>query len=417
MRAPRRAPREDTKAADELILLCAGTEARRAALRPRAERLLATIDMDSVARRLKARGLLATLGPRVLQLAGACSSEAFAVAVRDEIAAGRRRDTLLQFTARQVTAALAERNVRTSVLKGPALGEAIYREPGRRRSRDVDLLVGEESLPEAVAVVRELGYLPPNDRLEPEGLPALHFALAHARNQLPPVELHWRIHWYERGFAGTRLLAPLGLDPMSWRPAAVDDLAALLLFYARDGFVGLKLATDLAAWWDSRGTEVAPGAVEALVDEHAALAPAIVTALRVAQITVGLPAERIMPLVERHGVRERIAIGIAEPTPRSSTAQLYAQMSLVDWLLAPRARGQLGALVRRHLLLPRASAFGDRSARGHAERSSSSIGHASRVLARYCLTVGRLLIRRAPGDRGPLTSTLGRQPPEGPRLR
>ena len=47
---------------------------------------------------------------------------------------------------------------------------------------------------EAVEVVRTLGYAVPTDHVEQGGLPLLHFVLAHERGELPPVELHWRVH-------------------------------------------------------------------------------------------------------------------------------------------------------------------------------------------------------------------------------
>jgi hypothetical protein len=88
------------------------------------------------------------------------------------------------------------------------------------------------------------------------GLPLLHFVLVHERGELPPVELHWRVHWYERSFARERLLPPAVDPPGDWRPAPADELAALLLFYARDGFIDLRLASDLGAWWDVHGAEL-----------------------------------------------------------------------------------------------------------------------------------------------------------------
>src|SRR6201999_2782545 len=98
--------------------------------------------------------------------------------------------------------------------------------------------------------------------------------LMHGRDELPPVELHWRIHWYERNFAVERLLPPASPASPDWCPEPVDELAALLLFYARDGFIDLRLATDLGAWWDVRGAGVEVGALERLLDTYPALARA-----------------------------------------------------------------------------------------------------------------------------------------------
>ena len=108
--------------------------------------------------------------------------------------------------------------------------------------------------------------------------------LVHERNELPPVELHWRVHWYERNFAHERLLPPTADEsPGVWRPAPTDELAALLLFYARDGFVDLRLATDLSAWWEVYGNDLPPGAVDELLRIYPALARVIPAAIEAAE--------------------------------------------------------------------------------------------------------------------------------------
>ena len=103
---------------------------------------------------------------------------------------------------------------------------------------------------------------PPTDYVQDSGLPLLHFVLVHERGELPPVELHWRVHWYEQRFARERLLPPTAGQEGQWRPAPADELTSLLLFYARDGFIDLRLATDLGAWWDVHGPDLDPGALD-----------------------------------------------------------------------------------------------------------------------------------------------------------
>ncbi len=225
-----------------------------------AERLIAEVDWQRLAGTLQLRRLLTVLGPRILELAEERASDDFAQAVDQAVDAGRRHGAFLQLVSLRVMAMLARRgdSLRPR-LKGPLLGEAIYGDPGRRLSSDIDLLVAPEQLQAAVEVVRGLGYGAPTDYVLEDGLPLLHFVLVHERGELPPVELHWRIHWYERSFARERLL-PAAVDPRGeWRPAPADELAALLLFYARDGFIDLRLASDLGAWWDVHGAELAAG--------------------------------------------------------------------------------------------------------------------------------------------------------------
>ncbi len=131
-------------------------------------------------------------------------------------------------------------------------------------------------------MVRGLGYGAPTDHIQECGLPLLHFVLTHERGELPPVELHWRVHWYERAFARERPLPPSAVAG-DWRPAPADELAALLLFYASDGFVGLRLASDLGAWWDAYGAELRADGLEELLRSYPALAPVLPTAARAAE--------------------------------------------------------------------------------------------------------------------------------------
>ena len=250
-------PMSSLQAERRVILLSAGTTARRQATREQAERLVVGVDWSRLAETLRLRKLLPVLGPRILALVGDSASNDFAAAVERALEVGRRQGAFLQLITLHIVAMLADAGIRCAPLKGPLLGEAIHGDPGRRLSSDIDLLVAPEHLQRAVEVVRGLGYGAPTDHVLADGLPLLHFVLGHEREELPPVEIHWRVHWYERSFARERLLPPM-VDPrIEWRPAPVDELAALLLFYARDGFIDLRMASDLSAWWDIHGSAAA----------------------------------------------------------------------------------------------------------------------------------------------------------------
>ncbi|MHB8241797.1 MAG: nucleotidyltransferase family protein [Solirubrobacteraceae bacterium] len=375
----------------QLILLSAGTAARREQRQEQAGRLVVGLDWQRLTETLRSRKLLPVLGPRILELAKGSADDAFADEVRESIEAGRRQGAFLQLISLRVTAMLAEAGIRSTPLKGPLLGEAIHGDPGRRLSTDIDLLVAPEQLQQAVDVVRGLGYGAPVDHVYEHGLPLLHYVLLHERGELPSVELHWRVHWYERSFARERLLAPSVDGAKGWQPARVDELAALLLFYARDGFVDLRLASDLSAWWDVFGAEVQPEMMDELLHAYPELARVISAAVEVAAKTVGLPARKIISDRHRLGLRGRIAVRLANPNPDSSPAQIYADMGLIDGLLAPR--GGFGGFVRRQVLPP--SEVLDQHAR-YSERSRqrSMLGRGAGVVARYGLTMTRLL--RAP---------------------
>jgi hypothetical protein len=378
----------NSKAERQVILLSASTAVRRQAMREQAGRLIVEVDWRTLTETLRWRRLLPVLGPRILELAEGRTSDDFATAVQQAIDTGRRHSAFLQLVSLRVTAMLAEGGIRSAALKGPLLGEAIYGDPGRRLSSDIDLLVAPEDLQPAVKVVRGLGYGAPTDYVGQDGLPQLHFVLAHERRELPPVELHWRLHWYERSFARERLL-PATVDPTGeWRPVLADDLAALLLFYARDGFIDLRLATDLSAWWDTYGASVPHGALDELLRVYPAFARVIPAAIEVAEKMVGLPAAQIIGDVRTLGLRERMAARLANPHPHSSLSQLYADMGLIDGLLAPR--GDFGAFVRRQLLPP--SEVLDQNARhGARRRARSPLGRGAGVLARYGLSMTRLM--------------------------
>jgi hypothetical protein len=330
----------------------------------------------------------------VQELVGPDAEDEFDAAVRDALSAGRRQAVLLQAVGARVTDALADAGIRCALLKGPQLGEAIFGDPGRRLSGDVDLLVAPEQLCLAVECVRQLGYRAPEDRLQADGLPVLHFALAHAEEALPPVELHWRVHWYERRFAQERLLPSLLEDSIvGWRPAPADELAALLLFYARDGFIDLRLASDLSAWWDAHGGQLPQGALAEHLESFPALARALSTAALVASAVVGLPARELFGESPSIDVRARVAARLANPNPRMSTRQLYADRGLIDGLLMPS--GEFPRFVRRQVF-PAPEVLATR-AQSSTHRLRAALGDRGRlllrcgILGRYGLTMTRLV--------------------------
>jgi hypothetical protein len=380
--------RTSPRAEEQLILLSAGTAARREVSSLPFRELGTTLDWSLIADLLRARRLLPTLGPRVLELAGGSASIEFAAAVERALKDGRRQGALLSLQAERIMAALAVANIRSAALKGPTLSEYLYGDPGRRLARDIDILVAPEQLHAAVEVVRGLGYSAPTDYAERHGLPLLHFVLRHQREELPPVELHWRVHWYEQSFARERLLPSTVNDPPGvWRPVPIDELAALLIFYARDGFVDLRHATDIGTWWDALGSEVEPGALQEVMSTYTQLADTLRVSAAVAQATVGLPLDRITGRAPKLGARGRLAVTLANPYLRSSEAQLYADMGLIDGLLTPR--GEFRAFVRRQVLPPR-EVLDERSRHTRGRQARTPLGHGVRVIGRYVLAMLRL---------------------------
>jgi hypothetical protein len=371
---------------EQLILLSARTAVCRQTASGQIEKLVAVANWSLLADLLRNGRLLPLLGPRLVELAGDQAGDEFAVRVTQALDVGRRQSVFLQTIAVRVMAALGDAGIRCTALKGPALSEVLYGDPGRRSSSDIDLLVAQESLHDAVEVIRELGYGAPSDHVDECGLPLLHFALTHERGQLPPVELHWRIHWYERSFAREKLLPPSGELTGAWRPAPADELTALLLFYARDGFVGLRLATDLGAYWDTFGARLQSGALDESIRTYPELAHVLLAAAEVAERTVGLPRDRLTEGTPKLSTRGRIAVRLANPHPRASQPQLYADIGLIDGLLAPP--GGFKAFVRRQVIPPR-EVLQEHARKAQGQRASSRLGHCVRVLGRYGLAMTR----------------------------
>src|SRR5271154_5731288 len=122
-------------------------------MREKAERLMPNVNWPRLSEMLRQRKLLTTLGPRIVELGNGCVSDEFVAAVEQTTENGRRRGALLQLVSRRVMASLADASVPSVALKGPFLSEAIYGDPGRRVSNDIDLLVAEGQLLVAVEVV------------------------------------------------------------------------------------------------------------------------------------------------------------------------------------------------------------------------------------------------------------------------
>jgi hypothetical protein len=373
-------------AEQELLLRSAATRARREAEREQLDAALARVDWPTFGELLGQSRLLPTLGPRIVELAGERADPGFRAATSEAVEAVRRQDALLLLMGQRLEEALRARGIATASLKGPALGEELYGEAGRRLSSDIDLLVPAEQLGEAAEVAASLGYEEATDPVGEDGLPLLHLAMPHP--ELPAVELHWRIHWYEERFAQERLLPPPGTDG-PWRPQPVDQLVALLLYYARDGFSGMRQASDLAAWWDRFGDGLADGELEACLGVYPQLRPAVTAAVRVADRMVGLPSDRLL-----NGVR--LAIALADPRPYATTQQLYAEIALIDGLLTPR--GGFRSYLHRQVAPP-AEVIRDHVDKGLGAHVTSRAGYTLRILGRYALALGRLL--RIPGTAAP----------------
>lgn len=378
--------------AHELALLLSGTAAARERHRVRMQELAAHADPVVLEAFLRRASVLALLGPRIEQLAGGRLPQAFHTRLREHHAQAQRQGVGQELLTIRLLAALEEAGIRALPLKGPLLGERLHGDPGARISADVDLLVAHEELRHAEAAVCTLGY-----RVEPPrgprdaATPVLHERLVHP-DGLPDVELHWRVHWYETRFSAELLAASAPGPSDCLIPRPEHELALLLLLYARDGFAGLRLLCDISAWWDRYGPELPPHVLAEPAAAHPALARSLATATLVAERLAGVPAELILPPPLLAAASPR-ALRLVNWPLRGAEAQVSANVSLIDWLLAPH--GQRWALTRRHLLPSRRELRSRWPGRGVSRggRAWLRLVHVPRVLSRYAIAAGTLLLR------------------------
>ena len=361
---------------------------RREAVR----RLAPAADLNGVLDLLAAQGLISTLGGHLLDDPMIEVPARVAERVRSVNMRARPRGLLNHSVTRRLTSELAARGIPVIPLKGAALAEAVYGDVGKRVSSDIDLLVPLKRLGDAVAFAEEQGWREP-ELLRSAGMPALHRELFH--ETLPPLEIHWRVHWYEDSFAAAAMARARQTDEGWLRAEPADELAFLLLFLARDGFAGLRQVVDVAAWWAALGASSRPAdGVRAVALAHPELEPALTAAARLAEEVAAIP-EGSLIADGRLSARQRAAMRLQNPFLTGSKAQVEADISLVDALLAP-PRG-LRPFVARQLLIPR---WGLVRRQPHLEKAARAriglarLGHAGRVLARYGLAAPRAIGRR-----------------------
>ena len=373
---------------EELTLALCGRAAYREAESESIVKLAERSDLRAFTDVLTRQRLLPLVGSRLVELAPMTTSGEFA----ESVSSATRQNQYLAILHEAVTLAmlraLAEAGISAIPLKGALLGEAIYGDPGLRFAMDIDLLVHPDDLNAAVDVMRSQGYGRSHDLPWEDGLPLLHHALPPERPNLPQLELHWRIHWNESRFSQAMLARSSETDGRGRVPQPADELAALLLFYARDSFFGLKLAADIGAWWDARGHELAPVALDPIVAAHPELRGSIGAALLVAERLVGLPAGRLLSAQWEPNRRARAAASLANWTATGEPAKQVANMMAVDWLLTPRGRRR--SFARRYMFQPSpvlAATYGrspDRRVRNELWRIVHGTSRAAKFGYRYC---------------------------------
>jgi hypothetical protein len=372
----------------ELALLLAATSTTRQRLRARITELAELIDEDAFVAFLRRQRMVLLGGSRLAEIAPHAPSERFHRRLAEARANARAGALLFATASRHLTDALERDAIQAVELKGARLAEDLHGDGALRAYADIDILVPTDKLDEAAAAACRLGWREPT-AAAPDPRPTLHRSLDHPDGALPVLELHWRVHWYETRFAEAMLSRSRVVDGAR-RLEPVDQLAALLLFYARDGFNGLRLAADVGAWWDRYGDAETLRDLGRLVVEHPELAEAWRTALQAVSPLVGLPTTTISTAFDPRTRRGALACRMRNWDLRGDVDQIHANVSLVDGLLSPRQ--QLGAFLRRYVILTRLELS---KTYGFAPDSRFRVAcwrawHPVKMVVRYVLGLARL---------------------------
>ena len=354
LRPPIRAAAEAAPGRSERLLgrKLAATAQQRAADAAEIGRLAATVDFDALTTTLARARLLPVLGTRLVATAPAAVPDSFRESLEAALAHARRRSALVEQVTLLLATSLAGDGIRSIALKGPHLAERLYGDAGMRSSNDIDLLVGPDDFHRAIAVLERDGYRSEDKAPWNDGLPLFEASLRADDAWRPPVDLHWRLHWYEDGFARDFVRHSRPGRHGMLEPQPLDELAALLLYWCRDGLIGLRHAADVAAWWDRHELDAPATGLEPIMSAYAPLRPALTAAALHAERVAGIPANRLLPGTRPAGTRRlRLAGRCAERADPWSKPRTEAETILVDALLTPR--GGRSDFVKRHFVLAR----------------------------------------------------------------
>jgi Uncharacterised nucleotidyltransferase len=375
-----------------LVLLLCGTEERRRARADEAVALVERVRGAHLMTLLEHLRVISLVGQRLLALPAEIAP-LVTEQIESSTSVARERGTAFELITLAVLAALEDAGIRALPLKGSTLARELYHDPALRSSVDVDLLVARGDLRQAIEVVHRMGWQWEADVTRDGGLPALHECLVHPT--LPTVELHWRVHWYEQRFAAEALAraerAHTG-EPLRMQPA--DGLASLILFYARDGFSGLRTPADIAAWWSSRCASFGgESPLAALAERHPALRGPLQVGSAVLDPLVGVRACR----GQRLPLRWRLAAEMANPFLVGSRSQVGVNASLVDVLLAPP--GDTPTSIQRELRKVSMLRRGRLADCGSLSLGLARAEHTLRVLRRWGLGLISAAVGLARGGR------------------
>lgn len=353
-------------------------------------------DWEEILKRAEA----ARLAPLLYTVLGPHS---LAPAVLDRLRAGwvsaRRHYILGVQQLCRVLAEFEEAGVAVLTLKGPALAEALYRDPGLRPFTDLDLLVHATDVRRAVSVLSRLGYRhqDPGHSLEYDlaWRQAARFVAGESTGDLVPVDLHWGLLDYPGIARGPSMdlhevwerAVKVGAWSQAARGLCPEDLLTYLALHwaVHHAFSGALWGLDLALLLRCHGGELDWGAVTERGTRWR-ICGALYFALQEVeeQFGVGAPAAVLSRLRPR-GLRAAAVQGLR----RRGSQQLERLDYLVPVLLMDRGSDVLRVLA--NAALPPAGwtrfRYGTRSLLG------AYLAHYGRI-GRVCLRTLRAALAR-----------------------
>ena len=371
-------------AEEELALLLAGTAARREEDLERIRRLGDQVDPGRLLNVLRQQQLLALVGTRMQQALPDWIPTPLSGVVDEQVKQARRRGLLFGYLTSELCSSLEDSGIEVMPLKGVSMAERIYGDSGLRSTQsDIDLLVRPDDLQNAVTALTARGCQVLDNVDWGNGLPHYHSSLVIAEPVTARIELHWRLHWYEQRFA-TGMLARSRAEADLRIPEPIDELFSLLLIFVRDGYFGLRIAADVAAWWDRYGDRIPAASIEPLVEEHPELGSAVLSAVDVLDRLVGLPASRLVDSERPRSRRVRVAGRLSNWSARASKRDFSTNVTFNDLLLTPRSA--LRVFFHHYYLQPLdhyRSVYGWREDRRVLNRASRLVHAAGRVVRTF----------------------------------
>lgn len=304
-------------------------------------------DFRPLSRLLVRHRLLGLAGSRLQESAGGGIPSWFGDAVDAAVRDNRARALLAEAWTRKLVGALEAAGITALPLKGYVLGQSLYGDTGLREVSDIDLLVAPSDLDAACDLLASSDYERSTERLI-DGRPVLHQAFFPRQGPRIRVEIHWRIHWYESAFSEELLTSSHTGDSGLREPSPAHGLAALLLFWIRDGLIGLRYPADIAAWWDRFGAEIGPGEVGDIGSAHPRIERALRAAASTATEVIRVPPTPFAARPPTPDRRAALACRLANWTGRGDPDQTEANRVLIDSLVSPP--GGQWSFVRRQLL-------------------------------------------------------------------